>query len=104
MARSMDDPELSGLELVERRFLLADDVERRRFDGVGVMRVRRAVDAHRVELSPPQMIDRDVVGDLEQPARELELRPVAVDVVQDLDERVLRQVLGQLAIADHPDR
>ncbi len=28
--------------------------------------------------------------------------PIAVEVVQDLDERVLREVLGQLAVADHP--
>ena len=47
------------------------------------------------------MIDRDVVGDLEQPARELELGAVPIDVVQDLDEGVLRQVLGELAIAHH---
>ena len=47
------------------------------------------------------MIDRDVVRDLEEPARELEFGPIAVDVVQDLDERVLRQVFGQFAIAHH---
>ena len=49
------------------------------------------------------MVDRDVVGDLEQPARELELRPVLVDVVQDLDERVLREILGGGAITHHPE-
>ena len=62
----------------------------------------RAVDAHRVELATPQVIDRHVVGDLEEPARKLELGPVPVDVVQHLDEGVLRQILGQLAIAHHP--
>src|SRR5215216_2396626 len=49
------------------------------------------------------MIDRDVVGDLEEPARELELGPIAVDVIQDLDEGVLRQILGQLPVADHAE-
>ena len=29
--------------------------------------------------------------------------PVPIDVVQDLDERVLRQILGELAIANHPE-
>ena len=48
------------------------------------------------------MIDGDVVGDLEQPARKFELRPIPVDVVQHLDERVLRQIFGQLAVANHP--
>src|SRR5262249_33781762 len=31
----------------------------------------------------------------------LELWPIPVDVVEDLDERVLGQILGQLAIANH---
>jgi hypothetical protein len=47
------------------------------------------------------MVDGDVVGDLEQPARQLELRPVAVDVVEDLDKSLLGEVLGGLPIADH---
>src|SRR5262249_25154746 len=47
------------------------------------------------------MIDGHVVGDLEQPARKLELGPIPIDVVEDLDERVLREVLGELAIAHH---
>ena len=49
------------------------------------------------------MIDGHVVRDLEQPARELELGRVAVDVVQRLDERVLRELLGGLAVAHHPE-
>ena len=65
--------------------------------------MRRAVDAHRVELSLSQVIDRHVVGDLEQPARELELGPVPVDVVQHLDEGVLREILGDLAVANHTE-
>ena len=47
------------------------------------------------------MVDRHVVGDLEEPTRELELRPIAIDVVEHLDEGVLREILGELAIADH---
>src|SRR5437762_9765949 len=54
-------------------------------------------------MAPPEMIDRDVVRDLEQPARELELGPIAVDVVEDLDERVLGQVLGELPVTHHPE-
>src|SRR5438876_1189514 len=48
------------------------------------------------------MIDRRVVRDLEDPRRELELGPVRFDAVQDLDERFLREVLGERAIAHHP--
>ena len=63
--------------------------------------MRRSVHAYRVELTSPQMIDRHVVGNLEQPTRELELRAIAIDVIQDLDEGILRKVLGELPIADH---
>ena len=42
-----------------------------------------------------------VVGDLEDPARELVFGPVAVDRVEHLDEGFLREVLGELAIAHH---
>ena len=48
------------------------------------------------------MVDGDVVGDLEQPAREFELGPVAIDVVEDLHEGVLREVFGGLVVAHHP--
>jgi len=47
------------------------------------------------------VIDGDVVGDLEQPAREFELGPVAIDVVEDLDERFLREVFRRLVVAHH---
>ena len=47
------------------------------------------------------MIDRDVVGDLEQPAREFELGPIAIDVVQHFDEGFLRQIFGGLLLAYH---
>ena len=49
------------------------------------------------------MVDRNVVGDLEQPARQLELRTIAIDVVEDLDEGVLRQVLGDFAVPHHAE-
>src|SRR2546430_9113172 len=47
------------------------------------------------------MIDRGVVRDLEDPRRELELGIVRADGVQDLNERLLRQVLGEGAVAHH---
>src|SRR5216117_1062639 len=47
------------------------------------------------------MIDRGVVRDLEDPRRELELGIVRADGIQDLDERLLRQVLGEGAVAHH---
>jgi hypothetical protein len=65
--------------------------------------MRRPIHADRIELPAAQMIDRDVVRDLEQPGGELELRPIAIEVRQHLDEAVLRQVLGELAIAHHPE-
>src|SRR3954462_7917543 len=51
----------------------------------------------------PEVIDRDVVRDLEQPARKLEFRAIAVEMVQDLNERVLRQILRCLPVADHAE-
>src|SRR5882672_2981763 len=47
------------------------------------------------------MIDRGIVGDLEDPRRELELGIVRADGVQDLDERLLGQVLREGAVAHH---
>src|SRR5438270_209397 len=61
----------------------------------------RAVHADGVELTASQVIDGDVVRDLEQPTRELELGSIAIDVIEDLDERVLCQILGELAIPHH---
>jgi hypothetical protein len=49
-----------------------------------------------------EVIDGDVVGDLEQPAGEFELRSIPIDVVEDLYECFLGQVLGGLAIPHHP--
>src|SRR5450830_49875 len=68
---------------------------------LGCHRVWRSFDADSVELTAAEMIDRDVVRDLEQPAREFELGPISVDVVQYLDEGFLREVLGGLIVAHH---
>ena len=78
-------------------------VQRRRLRLGGRRRVGRAVEADGGQLAAAEMIDGDVVGDLEQPAREFELGPVAIDVVQDLDEGVLREVFGGLPIAHHAE-
>src|SRR5687767_4709264 len=100
--RSLDRrSQLTGFDLLEGRFAPGLYVERRGLDLSPRCRVRRPVDADRVDGPLPQMVDGDVVGDLEQPARELELGPVAIDVVQHLDEAFLRQVLGGIAIPDH---
>ena len=64
--------------------------------------MRRSIHADGVELTAAEMIDGDVVGDLEKPTGELELRPIPVDVVQYLDEGVLREILGEFTIANHP--
>src|SRR2546423_7589729 len=95
--------ELLRFELLERRFSTARHRHGRRSRALGSDRIRRALDTDGIELPATQMIDGDVVGDLEQPARELELRPVAIDVVEDLDERFLREVFGGLLVAHHPE-
>src|SRR3954466_76048 len=49
---------LARLELIQRGFLVHHDIERRGFDGVGCLGVRRPVHADGVELPSSQMIDR----------------------------------------------
>src|SRR5688572_30448992 len=85
-------PELARLHFFQGRLLLRADVERSRLDLGSAGGVRRPIDADRGDLPLPQVIDGDVVRDLEQPAREPELGAVPVDVIQDLDEGVLREV------------
>src|SRR5205085_1171299 len=63
--------ELLRLELFQGRLLWDGNLEGRRFDGIGRRGVWRAVHADGIELPTSQMIDRDVVGDLEKPTREL---------------------------------
>src|SRR5262245_56122875 len=53
--RSLDrGAELASFDLLERGLLLADDIERGCFDRFSGLRVRRPVDADRIELTPPQ--------------------------------------------------
>ena len=78
-----------------------DDLERRCIDLRSGRRVGRARHAHRRQPALPQMIDRQIVRDLEQPARQLELGGVALDVVERLDEGVLRELLRRLSISHH---
>src|SRR5829696_5972773 len=95
--------QLLGLHLLEgglRRIGKLDGGGHHRIGGGGV---RGAIHAHRIELAAAQMIDRDVVGDLEQPGRELELRAIAIEVREHLDEAVLGQVLRELPIAHHAE-
>src|SRR5665647_1277578 len=96
-------PELPGLDRLERGLPARLDIQRGRLCLGGGRRVGRPIEAHRRQLAPAKVIDGDVVGDLEQPARKLELGAVAVDVVQDLDEGVLRQVFRGFPVAHHPE-
>ena len=107
-AQASDGPfdsrsELPGLHLLEGILGPVRDIEARGFDRIGADRVRRAVDTHRVELATAQMVDCHVVRNLEQPRRELEVGAVAVEVGEDLDEGVLREVLGEFPVAHHAE-
>lgn len=95
--------ELARLDFLERRFVVRPHVDRGCLGFGRGLRVGRAFDADRVELALAEMIDGEVVRDLEQPARELEFRTVAIDVVQDANERILREIFRGLAIADHAE-
>jgi hypothetical protein len=46
------------------------------------------------------VIDCNVIRDLEQPAREFEFGPVAVDMVEHLHESVLRKIFRGVAVAN----
>ncbi len=93
--------ELAGFHLVQGGLGVVGDVEAGGLHRLGGHGMWGPVHAHGVELPLTQMIDRHVVGDLEQPRRELEVRAVAIEVREHLDEGVLREVFGQLPIADH---
>src|ERR1700741_3498306 len=95
-------PKLPRLQLLEWRLAAARHRHCRRPCTLGGDCVRRAFDADGVDLTPAQVIDGDVVGDLKQPAREFELGPVPVDVVEDLYEGFLGQVFGGLLVKHHP--
>jgi hypothetical protein len=48
-----------------------------------------------------EMVDGGVAGDPEKPGRELELRVVAVESLEDLQEDFLRQIERIVPAADH---
>src|SRR5690606_34971788 len=87
-----------GLRVLARRHRR----ERARLRLGCVPRVRRTVQRQHLRLLLAEPVQRRVVRDLEDPRTELVRRVVAVERVQDLDERVLREVLGLLAVADQP--
>ena len=89
--------QLPGLEFLEGSLALISHLEGRGFDLFRCRGVRRPVERQGVQLAAPQVIDRRVVGDLEDPAGELVLRPVGSDRVQCLDEGFLREVFRQFA-------
>ena len=101
MAASIAPPSSLRLHRVERRFLPRADLQRGGLHRLGRLGVRRAVERERVQLAPAQVIDGRVVGDLEDPGRELEFRTVGLDGVERLDEGLLRQILRQLPVAHH---
>lgn len=94
---------LPRLELLEGGLLLCGHFDRRRLDlGLGGG-VRRSVQTDGVDLTPPQVIDRNVIGDLEQPAGELEFGPISVEVIEDLDEAVLGEIFGRFPVPHHSE-
>lgn len=92
-----------GFELVEGAFLVVLQIQTARLDLRRRGCMWRAVHADRVDAAPSQVIDGDVVRNLEQPAREFELGAVSIDVIQDFDEGILRQVFGQLPVSHHAE-
>ena len=96
-------PQLLRFKLLERGFPRGDDGESRCLFLVGGGGIRRSFDAYRLQVALSQVIDRDIIRDLEEPARELEVGAVPVDVVQDLYEGFLGQIFGELAIPDHAE-
>ena len=50
----------------------------------------------------PQLIDRDVVRNRQEPCRKFPLHVVGVQRAERLDERVLRKLLGARRVPDHP--
>src|SRR5687767_7359389 len=73
--------ELSRLELFQGGFVAGNDRNRRGLGAFGRHRVGSSLDTYGIYPPAAQMIDREIVRDLEEPARELELGAVAVEVV-----------------------
>ena len=65
-------------------------------------RMRRAVDRDRVELALPEVIDRVVVRDLQDPVTELVAGLVRADRVERPDEGLLGQIFREGPVPDHP--
>ena len=63
---------------------------------------RRVIERLGLDPPPSQLVDRRVVGNRQQPAREPALRVVAVEPLERLDEGVLGQLLGTRRVANHP--
>ena len=72
-------------------------------DLVGRSRVRRTIDRDGVELPFPQVIDRVVVRDLQDPVTELVAGLVGADRVEGANERFLRQIFGERTVPYHPE-
>ena len=90
-------PEFLRLELLEGGFLAVAELKRAGLDRLWGQGVRGAVEGEGVQLPAPQVVDGDVVGDLEDPARELVLGTVRFDRVERLDEGLLGEILRLLA-------
>src|ERR1022692_134723 len=59
---------------------------------------------HLYERSAAQLIDGSVGRDPAQPKYQMRVRLDAVEVVAELHEDILRQILGQIAGTQHPQR
>lgn len=105
-----DGRAIFGTQLRQRGFDGA--AERLAFDGIGrgergrafamTIRLAGSVDRHRLGPEAAQRIDRRVVCDAEQPAREPPRRVERREVAEGLDERFLRQIFGEAPVADRP--
>lgn len=95
--------ELARLERLERGGAVGGHLDRplgRRLEAFGAA---IAVERDRLRGAPPEMVDRGVVRDPEEPTRELQFGPIGVEPVQGPDEGVLRELLGDFAVPDHPE-
>ncbi len=93
--------ELLGDEAIIRRLLVGFEAQGGRFLALRGQRIRGPVHRNRRQLPLAQVIDREVIGDFEQPGGETVRAVVAVEVVERADEHLLRKVLGQFPVANH---
>src|SRR6185437_9029833 len=97
-------PQLLGFHRVQRTLLPGSDLERGGLHRFRRFSVRRAVEREGIQLAPSEMIDRRIVGDLEYPGGKFEFGAIRLDGIERLDEGLLGQVLGQLAVAYHSEQ